>query len=428
MRLLRDPAELDFRTIVRPGDTVLWTQGSGEPTALLERLLAQRHEIGPFRMFLGTSYSGVVRPEHADVVRFIGLGAVGTNRAMCKAGLVDVLPCNLTDMPRMLATGALRADVVLLQLSAADASGRHSAGAMNSYVQAALPRCRAVVVEINDQAPWTHASEPFWLKEFEAALAVSRPLPELRDKPPGPVENAIAGHIAALVPDGATLQVGIGGIPNALFEALRGHRDLGLHTGVIGDGMLDLVERGVLTNARKGVDRGVSVTGGLLGTRRLYGYADRNPALRVEPVSYTHASQVLDRLDRLLAVNSALEVDLTGQIGAEVAGQSYVGTIGGQVDFARAALRSEGGRSVVGLPARTESGRPRIVARLASGVVTTARSDADVIVTEYGVAELRYQPVGERIRRMIAIAHPDDREALARAAREQVAGFPVREF
>jgi acyl-CoA hydrolase len=248
-------------------------------------------------------------------------------------------------------------------------------------------------------------------------VPTSRPLVEIPPRPVDERDRSIARHIAGYVHDGATLQVGLGTIPNALFEQLQQHRDLGLHTGVVGDGVIELIERGVITNAAKAIDTGLSVVGGLMGTRRLYDHAHRNASMRVEPVSYTHDPNVLACIRQFTAINSALEVDLTGQVNAEVAAGSYVGTIGGQTDFVRAAFACDGGRSVIGLPARTDGGRPRIVARIESGVVTTARADADVVVTEYGAAELRGQPISERVRRLVAIAHPDDRDALARAAR-----------
>lgn len=409
--------EIDFSRMVRPGDTVIWTQGPGEPTALLEKLLAQRHAIGRFRMFVGAGYCDTIRPEHADVISFIGLGGVGSNRRLCDARVMDVVPSHLSGVPAMLGGGALVADVVLLQLSR-NARGELSFGPTNSYVQAALARARVVLAEINELAPWTHAKAPVDARRIDGCVRTARAIVQVRDKPADADDRQIARQMASHIPDGATLQVGIGALPNALFAALTHHRDLGLHTGVIGDGVVDLIERGVVTNAAKRIDPGVSVTGGLLGTERLYRFAHDNPAIFVEPVTYTHQVRVLSQLDRFVAVNSALEVDLTGQVNAEVAGNAYVGTIGGQVDFVRAAMASEGGHSIIGLGARTRSGRPRIVARIESGVVTTPRSDADLVVTEFGVAQLRHQPVAERARRLIAIAHPDDREGLARAARD----------
>lgn len=416
-------ADLDLTRIVRPGDTVLWTQGVGEPVPVIERLLAQRHDIGGFSvLYGGAGYADVVRPEHADVISFRTLGAVGSNRVLCSAGVADILPCHLSDLPRLIDTGVLTVDVVIAQL-ARDARGDYSAGAASGYVATAARHARTVLAEVNDQAPWTHSVHPFDPRLVDVVVPTSRPLVEVPARPPTPLDDVIAGHVADLVDDGATVQLGIGGIPGAVARLLTGKRDLGVHSGVLGDAVIDLIASGAVTNARKPVDRGVSVTGALVGTRRLFDFADHNPLLRVEPVSHTHDPGVLSRLPRFTAINSALEVDLTGQVAAEVAGSAYVGTIGGQGDFVRGALCSAGGRSIIALPSRTAKGRARIVARIESGVVTTARADADLVVTEYGVARLRGRSIGERVRAMIDIAHPDDREELSRLAVERVAGY-----
>jgi acetyl-CoA hydrolase len=202
-----------------------------------------------------------------------------------------------------------------------------------------------------------------------------------------------------------------------VLGGLHSHRDLGVHSGMIGDRVVELMEKGVVTNAFKTIDRGVTVTGMLAGSQRIYDFADRNPQIRLCPLTYTHAVAVLSQIDRLFAINSAIEIDLTGQINAEVIGNDYVGAIGGQVDFSRGAMASRGGRSIIALPSTTSQGkRSRIVSHLSAAVVTTARSDADLIVTEWGVADLRGQGMSERRRRMIAIAHPDFRDSLEKAA------------
>lgn len=414
--------DVDFTRVVRAGDTVVWTQGAGEPVELLERLLAQRHAIGPFRVFLAGSYAGVVRPEHADVITIFGLGAVGANRALCDAGVMRVVPGHFSEVPRMLLTGDLRPDVVVAQLSAEDARGALSWGGVNGFVEAALAGARTVVAQLNDQVPWTHARRRVRRELLDVVTRVSRPLIEVVAPSPSAVDRAVAAHVAQFVGDGATVQLGIGAVPAAVAAAIGDRRDLGLHSGVIGDAVVDLVEGGALTNVAKGVDAGVGVAGALVGTRRLHTFAHDNPALWLEPLTYTHSQAVLRRLGRFVAINSALEVDLTGQVGAEVAGSRYVGTVGGQVDFVRGALGGPEGRSIIALSSRTARGVPKIVARLRSGVVTSARADADVVATEHGVAELRDQPIGERVRRMIAIADPGDRDALEREAREVVVG------
>ncbi|MDE2049918.1 MAG: acetyl-CoA hydrolase, partial [Gammaproteobacteria bacterium] len=216
--------------------------------------------------------------------------------------------------------------------------------------------------------------------------------------------------------DGAVLQVGIGAVPDAILRLLHDRRDLGIHSGMVGDGLVDLVEAGVITNARKPIDPGISITGALIGTRRLYAFADGNPKIGMRNSAYTHGSTVLARLPRLVAINSAIEVDLTGQVNAEQSGSLYLGGTGGQVDFVRAGARSPGGRAIIALPATARGGKVSRITASLSGPVTTARSEVDVIVTEFGAAELKGQALGERARRLVAIAHPSFQEELDRAA------------
>jgi acyl-CoA hydrolase len=248
-------------------------------------------------------------------------------------------------------------------------------------------------------------------------VKVSRPPVGLDPRPIGECEQAIARHVGRYIEDGSTIQIGIGAIPDAVMASIGDRRDLGLHSGLISDRIADLMESGAMTNARKPIDTGIAVACSVLGTPRVYRFVHRNPALKLFTLMHTHRSEVLCRLGRIVSINSAVEADLTGQINAEVAAGVYVGAIGGQGDFVRGAQLA-GGRSVIAMPATAGIGKhSRIVARL-SGPTTTARSDADIIVTDFGAAELRGQPLAERVRRMIAIAHPDFREPLEREAHE----------
>jgi acyl-CoA hydrolase len=222
--------------------------------------------------------------------------------------------------------------------------------------------------------------------------------------------------VAGYIEDGAVIQIGIGATPDAILRLLHDRRDLGVHSGMIGDGLVELVEAGVITNARKPIDAGVSITGALIGTRRLYEFADRNPRIGMRSSAYTHNEATLSRLTRLVTVNSAIEVDLTGQVNAEQSGDQYLGGTGGQVDYVRAGSRSPGGRSIIALPATAKGGKISRVTGALSGPVTTARSDADVVVTEFGAAELKGQTLAERARRLVRIAHPDFRQELERTA------------
>lgn len=273
-----------------------------------------------------------------------------------------------------------------------------------------------MIGEIHLEVPWTHGGQTLAATDFDLLIESDQPLPELARVAPGAVEHAVAAHVAGLIEDGATPQLGIGNLPDAVLAALHGHRDLGLHSGAVPEGVVSLAEVGVLTNARKRFDPGVAIGGILMGGRSLRRWAHRNAALELRPSDYTHHPEVLAASHRLAAINSAIEVDLTGQINAEVAAGVYVGAVGGAMDFLRAAARSPGGLPIVALPS-TARGASRIVATL-SGPVSTPRADAGLVVTEFGVADLRGQTLSRRVRRMIDIADPQHREGLERQAHD----------
>lgn len=417
MPRLIEAEAIEFRDIVRPGDTVAWTSGTGEPLSLTTRLIAQRHDIGAFRLLLGTLYSDTIRPEHCDVISVMSLGGVGTARHLAAAGCLDVLTVHYTDLSELIRRRALRVDVALVQVSEHPESGEWSYGAVSGYAPDLVAAARVVIAEVNEQAPWTHSHVPVDRDRITLAVRTSQPLIELPERAVSAADAEIGRRVADLVAEEAVIQIGIGAIPRAVLAALRGHRNLGVLSGTIGDDIVALIEAGVITNASRVADPGVTVTGTLLGTRRLYDFAHRNRAVRVEPVRYTHDFDVLRACTGLVAINSAIEVDLTGQINAEVAGEAYVGAIGGQSDFMRGARAAPGGRSIIALPSVAgKARRSRIVARIPSGVVTSPRSDVDYVVTEHGTARLRGLGLTERVSRMIGIAHPDAREALEREA------------
>ncbi|MEU9170073.1 acetyl-CoA hydrolase/transferase C-terminal domain-containing protein [Streptomyces sp. NPDC048420] len=411
------PDELDLSRYVRAGDTVAWGQACAEPLTLTERLMRQRAGIGPFRCFLGIPATDTVRPDHADMVSFVSYTGSGGNRALHRAGKLDVLPVPYSSLPGLLTTGSVRADVVLLQLPPADEHGRHSLGLADDYLSAALHTARVVIAEVNDQVPQTCGSRTLGAADLDVVIHTSRPPAEVRPAVSDGVTAQVAARVAGLVEDGATLQFGVGGLPEAVLGLLTDRRDLGIHSGLINDAAMDLIETGVVTGARKTLDRGRSVGGLLMGTRRLFRYAHRNPAIQLRDTAYTHDPRTLAAQHRLVAINSAIEVDLSGQVNSELVRGSYVGAVGGAGDFLRGAAQSPGGLPVVALPS-TAGTASRIVARL-SGPVSTSRSDAGLFVTEYGVADLRGQPLSVRRERMLAIAHPDHRAALEAALEEQ---------
>jgi acyl-CoA hydrolase len=411
--------ELELARYIRPGDTVVWAQGAAEPLTLSETLVAQRHAIGPITLFLGPGYSETLQPEHADCLTFLGMSAIGTRRRLIDAGVLRIIPCQLSDVESLFDSGILRADVVLLHLSPpAESGGEFSMGLVNDYLKIAMRRARMVIAQVNDRLPWTYADEPLDMARVDYIVRSSRPPLEQSTRVPSRTDKKIARQVAGLVPDGAVIQMGIGAMPSAILDALHGHRRLGLHSGMVSDAVVDLIKSGAVTNETKPFDRDASITGTLLGTRKLYDFAHRNPALRLVPLSITHNVELLARIDGFVSLNSAIEVDLSGQVNAEVAGGTYIGAVGGQVDYVRAARRSRGGKSIIALPATARGGKiSRITATLTEPVVTTARSDVDIVVTEYGAAHLRGRSLEERARRLIAIAHPDFREPLERHAR-----------
>lgn len=411
---------LDLSAIVRPGDTVVWGQSTAEPQPLTQALMAQRHAIGRFNVFLGVTYSDTLKTEYADCVSFSAYCGTGGNRALAKAGKLDILPVHYSQIPGLIQSGRLKVDVLMLQLAPADAAGNYSLSMAHDYLIPALAAARVVIAEVNEQAPWTFGERPVREDDLDYIVRTSRPPLELRHPQPNEAELGVARHVAGLIEDGATLQFGLGTLPEVILAALADRRDLGIHSGAIGDKAADLMEAGVITNARKTIDRGVAVAGVMFGGRRIQQFCHRNPAVQFRSNAYTHNAEVLAGIERFAALNTAIEVDLSGQINAEIAGGVYVGAVGGALDFLRGAHRSKGGLPIVALPS-TAGKSSRIVAKL-SGPVSTPRSDAGLIVTEYGVADLRGAPLSERPCRMIAIAHPDFREQLER----QNNGFPPR--
>ena len=413
------PKALDLTSILRSGDSLLWGQGTSEPLTLTEALVKQRADIGRVNVFLGPTFSDTVRPEHADHISFVSYGAFGKNQRLARAGVLDILPCHLSQLPSLIAGGAIRCDVVFIQLSSPNARGEYSLGVANDYMLEAARRARVVVAEVNDQVPWTYGGESLSQIRIDYIVRTSRPILEVPVPPVGEVEKKIATHAGQYIEDGAVLEMGIGAIPNAIMSGLRDRRDLGIHSGMIGDSVVELVEAGAISNALKPIDRGIITAGLLFGTSRLYRFANCNSALRLRPTSYTHNARVLANFENFIAINSAIEVDLTGQVNAEVVGNDYVGAVGGQGDFVRAACQSDGGRSIIALPSTARNNTvSRIVARLSGGITTTPRSDADIVVTEWGAADLRGRTISERVRRMIEIAHPAFRESLEREAHE----------
>jgi acyl-CoA hydrolase len=334
-------------------------------------------------VFLGSSYSGLLRPEHADHLRLSSYCGTGTNRALADAGVLDILPAPYSQLGALIRERRIACDVVMLQVSPPNARGEYSLGLAVEYLAPALEAARAIVAEVNDRVPWTCTRPLLRRDDFDLIVETSRAPAYLVYEAPRELERRIAQNALAWVPDGATIECGIGALPNAIVGALAG-RALDYHSGVI-------CENARLLGAKRWLG------GALMGTQALFDWAHENPAVALASSDVTHGAATLARIERFVAINSAVEVDLTGQVNGELARGSYVGAVGGALDFVRAANQSPGGLSITALPAA------RIVQQL-SGPVSVPRSEAGVIVTELGVADLRGCSVKERERRLRAIA------------------------
>lgn len=369
---------------IRPGDGVVFGQATAEPQTLVEALVAQREAFAGATLFMGVNWSGTVRPEHADHLRLTAYCGSGHNRKLADAGVLDIHPHPYSQLASLLRSRKIRADVVLVQVSPPNAKGEYSLGLAAEYLVPALEVARTVIAEVNDRVPWTYGDRLLKRADFAALFETHREPVALPYGAPGPQELAIARNALDFIPDGATLETGLGALPDAVLRLLGDHQDLRIHSGSVGDGVVALLDKGVVSE----VDGGT-----LMGTRRLFDHARDNPRLRVRSVEYTHHPRVLGGIQRFVAINSAIEVDFTGQVNAEVAKGSYLGAVGGALDFVRAANHSPGGVSLMLLPAA------RIVEKL-QGPVSTPRSEAGVIVTERGAADLRGRTLKERERLM----------------------------
>lgn len=416
MTVVTDAAGLDLGRYLRRGDYIVLGQACGEPTTLVEALIARGAGIGDLSAFIGTSFSGLFAPDSAPSFALSSMGAIGALRTMAAAHKLGIIPCHIGQIGPMIRDGTLGCDVAFIQVSPADERGNHSFGLIADHVVDAVAKARVVIAEVNDNVPFVYGDGVLPSSKIDVAVHVVRPPVEVAPAKIGPIDEAIARHVACYIEDGSVLQTGVGAVPDAVLRLIADRKDLGVHSGMLGDGLIDLVEAGVVTNARKPIDTGVSINGALIGTKRLYDFAHRNSAIRMCSADYTHSAAIHAQIPQMVTINSALEVDLTGQVNAEQSGSSYFGGTGGQVDFVRAGSRSPGGRSIIALPATAKGGTLSRIVPVLSGPVTTARSEVDVIVTEFGAAELKGQSLAERSRRLIAIAHPDFREELDRAA------------
>jgi len=408
---------------VRSGDRVYIHPGCAVPEPLVDALSARAESLKDVEVvhLLTMGRASHMTPEMEGHFRhnamFIGANA----RKAVNEGRADYTPIFLGEIARLFSDGTLPLDVALIQVSPPDAHGFCSLGVGVDHTLDAARHARHVIAEVNEMMPRTHGDAFLHVRQFNAVVETSRPLMELHVEPGDEITDAIAHNVAELIDDGDTLQMGIGGIPDAVLKDLADRRALGVHSEMFADGIVDLIEAGVITGERKTLHRGKVISGFLLGTRRLFDFVHDNPVVELHPTSYTNDPFVIAQNDNMVGINSAIEIDITGQVSSDSIGQMFYSGFGGQTDFIRGASRSRGGKPIIALPSTAKSGQlSRIVPCLSpcAGVVTT-RADVRWVVTEYGSAYLFGKTVRQRARALIDIAHPKFREELERVAHER---------
>ena len=415
----RPGRRVDAETALRAipdGARILIPTMSGVPMGLLAALDDARERWSSLELVTGTLREPPAPLAHAGApFRFATWQFSRPLRPAEEAGALRVIPARYSQTATLFQPGGpVPVDAVLVSASPPGPDGRHSLGVAVGSVIDAVRSAPLVIGQVNPAMPYVRGVGELPPDAFDFLVEIESPLPELTRAPPGPVEEAIAEHVVGLVPDEATLQFGIGAIPEAVMARLTARRDLGVHSGLISDGLIDLLQSGALTNARKSQDAGVMIAAVCGGTRRLFGWLDHNPAVRLAPARYSHGVDVVSRGHRFVAINSAISVALDGSVNAETVGGRLLSGPGGQPDYAEAAMSARDGIGIVAMPSTAARGTAsRIVRRLGpEEAVTVPRTLADRVVTEYGVAELRGRSLEERASALRAVAHPDFREGL----------------
>lgn len=401
---------------IKNGDRVVIGHACGEPRALTAALAARMHELQDVETvhMLGAGDSAHCSPEAEGHLRHNSLFVGARERAAIGEGRADYTPRYFSAIPSLFTQNILPVDVALVQVSVPDAHGYVSFGISVDYSRAAARSAKLSIAQINRNMPRCHGDCFLHISEFDYVVEDDSPLMELPRPVLGETEKAIGRHCAELIPDGATLQLGIGSLPDAVLLSLTNKKDLGIHSEMFSDGVVDLFEAGVITNARKTLHPGKMVATFLMGTRRLYNFVDDNPAVLMAGADYTNDPYVIGQNDNLISINSCVQVDLFGQVCSESVGLQQISAVGGQVDFVRGAALSKGGKSIIAMPSTARGGTvSKIVPFLSQGsAVTTNRNDVMYIVTEYGAVNLQGKSLRERAQALIQIAHPDFRPTL----------------
>jgi 4-hydroxybutyrate CoA-transferase len=406
---------------IQSGDRVFVGSGAAEPECLVEAMTARHAELEGVEVYSILTLGGApyVAPQYAGRFRHVAFFIGPNTREAVQSGRADFMPIFLSEIPALF-RARVPIDWALVQLSRPDKHGYCTVGIAADVVVSAIRNAKHVIAELNSNMPRTWGDTLVHISELDAVVEVDRPIPELGVEPIDDIAATIGANVASLIDDGDCLQLGIGAIPNAVLAALRGHRRLGVHTEMLSDGIVDLVEAGVIDCSAKNYRPRKAICSFVLGTRRLYDFVDDNPFVECYGSDFTNDPFIIARNDNMVAINSAIQIDLSGQVCADSMGVKPYSGIGGQVDFIRGAARSKGGRPIIAMPSTARSGQlSRIVATLTPGAgVVTSRGDIRYVVTEYGAADLYAKPISQRAASLIAIAAPSFRASLSQEARQ----------
>jgi 4-hydroxybutyrate CoA-transferase len=408
--------------LLQPGHHVFIQSVAAAPKALIDAMVGRASELKDIKIFhLHTEGEApYANPEFEGVFHTYAF-FIGKNvRQAIAEGRGSYIPVFLSEIPRLIRQRIIRIDVALVSVSPPDKHGFCSLGTSVDATRAAIEMADVVIAQVNRFMPRTHGDAQIHYREFSKMVEYDMPLYTARASSISPVEQKIGDYVASLVEDRATLQMGIGNIPNAVLSSLSNHKDLGIHTEMFSDGIIPLVEKGIVTGKYKKKHKGKIVSTFALGSKHLYDFIDDNPTVAMLEVSYTNDSSIIRQNPKATAINSAIEIDLTGQVCADSIGHNMFSGVGGQMDFIRGASLSEGGKAVIALPSITNVGASKIVSYLKEGAgVVTTRSHVHYVVTEYGIAYLYGKSIAERARELIRIAHPEHREQLDRESFER---------
>lgn len=408
---------------VQSGNRVFIHGSAATPVHLVKALQKRHAELEKVELVSITNMGHIDfdKPEYRKSFFFNSLFVSANTRSVANSSDGDYVPIFLSEIPLLFRRNILPIDVALIQVSPPDLHGFCSLGTSVDVARAAVDTARIIIAQVNPKMPRTHGDGFLHVKKINALVWEETELPEVDYSAKITDEiKQIGKNVASLIEDGATLQMGIGSIPDQVLQNLQSHKNLGIHTEMLSDGIIPLIESGVINNSRKRINAGRSVTGFMAGTRKLYDFVNDNPQMRVMDIAYVNDTSVIRRNPRATAINSAIEIDLTGQVCADSIGTYQYSGIGGQMDFIRGASLSEGGKPIIALPSVTSKGESRIVAYLKQGAgVVTTRGHVHWVVTEYGVVNLFGMNLKQRGKALISIAHPDHREKLEKAFYER---------